>query len=138
MFGVVLCGYPSLGYVSVPKYLTGCVACAAVHFAVPFVATLQQVIMIARRQRAGFLAATAAVTRRHLPPTAVLRCAPPRRSCYSAKPPCVTSDNDHDLQQLEEEYAKLKVNWFPGHMVKATKVIKEKLKQASEASGVVS
>lgn len=91
--------------------------------------------MIARRQRAGFLAATAAVTRRHMPATAVLRCAPPRRSCYSTKPPCATSDNDHDLQQLEEEYAKLKVNWFPGHMVKATKVIKEKLKQASEASG---
>lgn len=34
-----------------------------------------------------------------------------------------------DSQELEEEYAKLKVNWFPGHMVKATKIIRDKLKQ---------
>ncbi|CAM9633066.1 unnamed protein product, partial [Scytosiphon promiscuus] len=37
--------------------------------------------------------------------------------------------NDELLQQLEEEFSTLKVNWFPGHMVKATKVIREKLKQ---------
>ncbi|CAB1103283.1 unnamed protein product [Ectocarpus sp. CCAP 1310/34] len=36
---------------------------------------------------------------------------------------------DSELMRLEEEYATLKVNWFPGHMVKATKVIREKLKQ---------
>ncbi|CAM9305618.1 unnamed protein product [Ectocarpus sp. 12 AP-2014] len=35
----------------------------------------------------------------------------------------------HSELMLEEEYATLKVNWFPGHMVKATKVIREKLKQ---------
>ncbi|CAM9787139.1 unnamed protein product, partial [Laminaria digitata] len=35
----------------------------------------------------------------------------------------------NDSQELEDEYAKLKVNWFPGHMVKATKIIREKLKQ---------
>lgn len=34
-----------------------------------------------------------------------------------------------DSQDLEDEYSKLKVNWFPGHMVKATKIIREKLKQ---------
>lgn len=83
--------------------------------------------MIASRQRAGFLAATAAVTRGPTPAAAtVLRWASPP---YSTKPPSATGDNDDDLQQLEEEYATLKVNWFPGHMVKATKVIKEKLKQ---------
>ncbi|CBN77688.1 Mtg1, mitochondrial YlqF-like GTPase [Ectocarpus siliculosus] len=36
---------------------------------------------------------------------------------------------DSELMRLEEDYATLKVNWFPGHMVKATKVIREKLKQ---------
>lgn len=39
------------------------------------------------------------------------------------------SDIDDDLSHLEEEYSKLKVNWFPGHMVKATRIIREKLKQ---------
>lgn len=34
-----------------------------------------------------------------------------------------------DPKELEDEYAKLKVNWFPGHMVKATKIIRDKLKQ---------
>lgn len=38
-------------------------------------------------------------------------------------------DPDEQLLQLENEYSTLKVNWFPGHMVKATKVIREKLKQ---------
>lgn len=39
------------------------------------------------------------------------------------------SDIDDDLSHLEEEYSKLRVNWFPGHMVKATRIIREKLKQ---------
>lgn len=42
---------------------------------------------------------------------------------------------DSELMRLEEEYATLKVNWFPGHMVKATKVIREKLKQVLCAVG---
>lgn len=36
---------------------------------------------------------------------------------------------DNDIRDMEADYAELKVNWFPGHMVKATKVIREKLKQ---------
>lgn len=42
---------------------------------------------------------------------------------------------DGELLRLEGEYAALKVNWFPGHMVKATKVIREKLKQVLCALG---
>lgn len=33
------------------------------------------------------------------------------------------------MLRLEDEFSTLKVNWFPGHMVKATKIIREKLKQ---------
>lgn len=41
------------------------------------------------------------------------------------------ADGSELLHQLEDEYSTLKVNWFPGHMVKATKVIREKLKQVN-------
>lgn len=36
-----------------------------------------------------------------------------------------------DIHAWENEYADLKVNWFPGHMVKATNAIREKLKHVS-------
>lgn len=36
-----------------------------------------------------------------------------------------------DLREWEPEYADLKINWFPGHMVKATNVIRDKLKHVS-------
>lgn len=36
-----------------------------------------------------------------------------------------------DLRAWEQEYADLKINWFPGHMVKATNSIREKLKHVS-------
>lgn len=48
------------------------------------------------------------------------------RSCQTSR---VAAEPPDDLSHLEEEYGKLKVNWFPGHMVKATKIIREKLKQ---------
>ena len=51
------------------------------------------------------------------------------RSRSTNKPPPVGHDPDKELLQLEDEYSTLKVNWFPGHMVKATKIIREKLKQ---------
>lgn len=46
--------------------------------------------------------------------------------CFQAQGPNASPD---ESQELEEEYAKLRVNWFPGHMVKATNIIREKLKQ---------
>lgn len=54
-----------------------------------------------------------------------------QRSWTSTDKPsaAVGHDPDKELLQLEDEYSTLKVNWFPGHMVKATKVIREKLKQ---------
>lgn len=55
--------------------------------------------------------------------------APASQRSTDKPPPAVGHDPDNELLQLEEEYSTLKVNWFPGHMVKATKVIREKLKQ---------
>lgn len=40
-----------------------------------------------------------------------------------------------DLRKWEPEYADLKINWFPGHMVKANNVIRDKLKHVSQAGG---
>lgn len=48
-----------------------------------------------------------------------------------------TVDRNGTLLQheLDKEFSTLKINWFPGHMVKATKVIREKLKQVGAQSG---
>lgn len=83
--------------------------------------------------------------RRALPMLAAARwCGPasasPAQRCQQPNAAAVTSRRfqaqgpsagPDDSQGLEDEYAKLKVNWFPGHMVKATKIIREKLKQVS-------
>ena len=62
-----------------------------------------------------------------------------RRRESTAKSSAEAREEPHDeLLQLEEEYATLKVNWFPGHMVKATKIIREKLKQVCQLYLLVS
>ena len=49
-----------------------------------------------------------------------------RRACQDER------ETDDNLSNLEDEYSKLKVNWFPGHMAKATRIIREKLKQVQQ------
>lgn len=64
--------------------------------------------------------------------------APPSWRSADKPPAAVGHDPDRELLQLEDEYSTLKVNWFPGHMVKATKVIRDKLKQVRHGCHVVS
>ena len=64
--------------------------------------------------------------------TAAAAPASPSRKSRDKPPPAVGHEPDEELLQLEDEYSTLKVNWFPGHMVKATKVIREKLKQVCD------
>lgn len=72
-----------------------------------------------QRQQAGTAAAAAAAASQRR-----------RESTVARRPSAEACEEPHDeLLRLEDEYSNLKVNWFPGHMVKATKIIREKLKQ---------
>lgn len=56
------------------------------------------------------------------------------RNCCSRQPSNMIAGTwaetkgEVDLRKWEPEYADLKINWFPGHMVKANNVIRDKLK----------
>lgn len=43
--------------------------------------------------------------------------------------------DEADMSSWEDGHARLNVNWFPGHMVKATRIIREKLKHVRLVAG---